>query len=268
MSRNFIDAHMHLQDSRFLSADAQKQVMTRASLSKVTALACNATNEDDWQEVLTLAAKHSVIKPFLGVHPWFAHLVKPGWLNRLDKLLDTSGAGVGEIGIDSFGEAADIVQEKVFVKQLKLACNKKIPTTIHCIRRWGKLLEILKSHAPFKQKIMVHSFSGSIETMQRLVEFGVLISFSCQLACPTRMKLRKVFLKTPIQNILLETDAPDQFCRQLFSASKNANSLSEPAHVARLYKFAANLRNIDLNDFTKDIWNNGKIFTNRTADRS
>lgn len=261
MNSHLIDAHLHLQDDRF-TQNTIGPVIDKAIVAGVVKLFCNATSEDDWQNVVLLSKKYAAIKPFLGVHPWFSQSTKDGWLRRLEVILDSAGAGVGEIGIDKVSSAPYNIQEKVFISQLELAFKNKLPVSIHCVKKWGKLLDILKRYAPFKQNIMIHSFSGSTEIMHQLVELGIFISFSCQLACPQKHKLREVFQKTPLKNILLETDAPDQFCPELFSDTHNVQKKNQPAYIVDLYTFAADLLNFDRNQFIKEIWNNGKIFTN------
>jgi len=140
------------------------------------------------------------------------------------------------------------------------------PVAIHCVKAWGRLVEILSAFQSRLPVVMVHGFTGSREIMRRLTGMGVFISFSMQLAHPARNKLRKVFLQTPLDRLLLETDSPYQFCIELIDRENQTvlteNKINEPGVIPALYHFGAALRGIRLNDFSRALWKNGKIFTN------
>ena len=112
---------------------------------------------------------------------------------------------------------------------------------------------------------MIHSFSGSSEIMHRMVRIGSWISFSAGLADPGRERLRRVFLDTPLDRLLLETDAPDQLPSALKTTAPPP--VNEPANILPLYREAARLRHIDLHDFIHQIWNNGTIYADSLLPR-
>jgi TatD DNase family protein len=116
---------------------------------------------------------------------------------------------------------------------------------------------------------MIHSFAGSPETLQRLLRLGCFISFSARLT--TDSKVRTCFLATPLANLLLETDAPAHPDRQPPRGSDDQNKpkmvCDEPAAITWLYKSAATMRVMTLNEFSQKIWENGKIFTNTIVPR-
>jgi len=60
---------------------------------------------------------------------------------------ETPEAAVGEIGLDkgSHGKTIDFGdQVEVFQRQLELAKELEKPVSVHCVRAFGDLLEILK----------------------------------------------------------------------------------------------------------------------------
>ena len=95
-------------------------------------------------------------------------------------------------------------QQQIFVIQLQLASELKRPLVIHCVKAWGQLLEMLEACASPLPPMMIHSFAGSRETLQRLIRLGCFISFSGRLVADS--KLHPCFLATPLANLLLETD--------------------------------------------------------------
>ncbi|PIE60156.1 MAG: hypothetical protein CSA32_00445 [Desulfobulbus propionicus] len=259
----YVDAHIHLQDARY--SGLEKQVIDRAKKHGVKRFFCNGTRESDWPAVLDLAAKYPEVVPFIGIHPWYANTVKTGWVERLRQFILLHGCGIGETGLDRLSPVSLKQQEDVFLVQLEMACTHNCPLVIHCVRMWGRLLEILEEYAEAAKAppLMLHSFSGTTEVMMRLARIGAFFSYSCALPAPGRDKMRQVFAKTPLDQLLLETDSPDQcygYQGEKFSASCN-----EPMNIIRLYKKAAQLRNMELEQFTGIVWYNGSVFTHQNT---
>lgn len=264
---DFIDSHMHLLDRRF--AGEHEAVLARAQEAGVTQLLCNAACEDDWLEILQVAARFSVLVPYLGIHPWFGDRAKTGWEKRLEELVIANRCGIGEIGLDRKCPVDMKIQLELFATQLQLAATYQRPVAVHCLDCWGKLLEILEQREKegFLPLAMIHSFSGSLETMRRLVRLGCFISFSMNLLDPRREKLRDILGKTPVEHLLLETDAPDQPPASRKNAGSVGQACYEPANIPELYRLAANLHHIDLQEFSRQIKENGTLFTDSTLPR-
>ena len=263
----YLDSHIHLQEKHL--APVIDDILERARNAGVARMFCNATREEDWQAVLDLAAGTPEIIPFLGIHPWFAETAVAGWEERLMSLLQQIPAGIGETGLDKCCRADFGRQQQIFLIQMQMASELKRPLVIHCVKAWGRLLEILEQFADPLPPIMIHSFAGSPETLQRLLRLGCFISFSARLT--TDSKVRTCFLATPLANLLLETDAPAHPDRQPPRGSDDQNKpkmvCDEPAAITWLYKSAATMRVMTLNEFSQKIWENGKIFTNTIVPR-
>lgn len=259
-----LDAHLHLQDERY--AGLQDSVIYRAASHGVGMMFCNATCEKDWEQVLQLAEKHAAVIPFLGIHPWYADSVSLNWQQQLGDLIEKTGCGIGEIGLDR-GCGVDLGQQQaIFRGQLELAADNGRPVVIHCVRSWGMLLDMLEPLCTNSAlRFMVHSFAGSVETMQRLVNLGGYISYSMAMLRQGREKLRSTFVQTPLERVLLETDAPDQ---GVFSLCRGEiDGCNEPICVVELYRMAAGMKNMQLDEFESIIRNNGTIFTNQATTR-
>jgi TatD DNase family protein len=259
----YIDAHLHLLDKRIAARAAD--IIRESQEAGVEALFCNATTENNWTDVLRLGKADITVYPFLGIHPWYIDSLSPNRLDSLAALLRNSRAGIGEVGLDKTRDNFTL-QAVILQKQLKLAETLHRPVAIHCVRAWGRLLEILADIDLSAFKFLVHGFNGSLEVMQQLVKLGAFVSFSTMLAHPARERLRQVFIRTPLDHIFLETDAPDQFC-EIVSYNGNSSEyfsekkLNHPLAVIKLYEYAARLRGMNVRDFAEILWNNGTIFT-------
>jgi TatD DNase family protein len=262
-----LDSHVHLQDSRFTGR--LERVLRSATLAGVERMFCNATRESDWQEILHLSSTNPEILPFLGIHPWFADTVTEGWEIRLDSLMAVNRTGIGEIGLDKSCRVSPDIQEEIFLIQLRLALKHGAPLVIHCLHRWGKLIELLGNHLHDDKRIpiMIHSFAGSMEIMQQLVRMGCFISYSMRLTEAAQEQLRVTFKATPLQHILIETDAPDQLNSRLLTMENGEKAVNEPSYIRELYTFAAGLREMNPSEFCTQIWKNGEIYAHSALPR-
>lgn len=202
------DAHNHLQDARLGDADDVIAAMTRSGVGHAIV---NATRESDWSSVEKISTDNpGFVFPAFGVHPWQALGASEGWLGRLAMILEKyPDASVGECGLDQWVSEPSIeIQRPVFMAQLRLAREMNRTITIHCLKAWGALLDVL-AVAPPPPRFLMHSFGGSIETARRLIPMGAYFSFSGYFLHPRKSSVLDVFRKLPRDRILLETDAPD-----------------------------------------------------------
>lgn len=200
------------------------QIIRKALDNGVAHFAVNGVSESDWHLVKEMSDRHPSVIPNFGIHPWFVADRTPNWLNTLKEFFEANpAASVGEIGLDkgSRGKQIDFTdQVEVFRQQLQLAKELKRPASIHCVRAFGDLLDILKSEGPFPAGVLLHSFLGSAEMVPEFAKLGAYFSFSGFLMSMKETKARKMLKSVPRDRILLETDAPDALPK-----SNNSDSL-------------------------------------------
>ncbi len=211
---DLIDAHAHLQNPCF-AADLAA-VMGRAAGAGVRWVCCNGTGPQDWQAVAALASRHDgsgaapLVIPWFGLHPWYLGYRTPDWRERLDALLAAMPAGVGEIGLDRDAEERDgALQEAVFRAQLALARRHGRPATVHCLRAWGWLEQVLRTEERLPAGMIVHAYGGPVELLAPLAARGAYFSFACNVLRPRSRRARAAAAAVPLDRLLVETDAPD-----------------------------------------------------------
>lgn len=262
----YLDSHLHLPGK--FPASELPALLERAARAGVERMFSNATQEQDWQAVIDLAAGHKAVIPFAGIHPWFAESAGDAWETRLRSLLHEVPAGIGEIGLDKKCCCHFDCQRRIFLAQLGMAAELGRPVVIHCVKAWGALLEILEQEAGAKRlpPTMIHSFAGSLETLRRLLRCGCFLSFSCRIM--GEEKLHPCFLGTPLDKLLLETDALGQVQKTAATGADNPPvTCDEPAAIIELYTWAAAMRKMELAELRQQIWNNGKIFADTILPR-
>lgn len=269
MNTCFIDSHLHLQDDRF--SGKTDFLIENAKKADVAILLCNAAKETDWSLIVALGKKHGSVMPFLGIHPWHAGSAASGWDSRLIDLLGSLNqrSGIGESGLDKTCTTDFTRQIDFFETQLGIAHQLSMPIALHCVRSWGKFVEILELKAKQNRlpATMVHSFSGSYETMKRLTAIGCYISYSVKIMDPQWKSIGEVFTRTPLQHLLLETDAPGRLSPLLLQNRETITTFSEPILIPAFYQWAAQQRNIESTHLKQQIWHNAQIYTNKTPGR-
>ena len=270
-----LDAHFHLQTIPWNSCftDTPGRNIIESFLVKGSKSICNGTSPLDWDLVTSLAKLYpNELIPFYGVHPWYVDALPENWLVNLHSFLVNSGCGIGEIGLDkAHSSKADFDHQKsVFKEQLDLALSLDLPVTVHCVRAWGILLEILQdklliniaNNKYSRIPVMIHSFNGSLEIMKQLTNMGVFISVSPYLLSVKAEYLREVLKEAPLERILVESD---------FSYSKSipvTNQISDyHRNLTSLYSLAGSLKGLEPEYFKEVVFNNGKVFTNRALNR-
>jgi TatD DNase family protein len=205
----YFDAHNHLHDPRLCGDHgAILAELNRLGLQRAVV---NGTREIDWENVAQLARTCHWIQPSFGLHPWFVPERSAQWQTVLRRFLhEFPQAGVGEIGLDRWIEPRDeAVQRDVFLFQLGLAAELQRPASLHCIRAWGALWEILKNHPLPECGFLLHAYAGPREMIPGFVRRGAFFSFSPSFLHPRKTARREVFRHIPLDRLLVETDAPD-----------------------------------------------------------
>uniref|UniRef100_A0A0E0H4S1 Amidohydrolase-related domain-containing protein n=1 Tax=Oryza nivara TaxID=4536 RepID=A0A0E0H4S1_ORYNI len=160
------DAHCHLQDPRVLSV--APSLIRAATAAGVARFAVNGTSEKDWHLVKQMAEEY----------PWVPER-SPDWMDSLRRFFaETQEAAVGEV--------------EVFQQQLELAKELNKPVSVHCVRAFGDLLEILKRTGPFPAGVLLHSYLGSAEMVSSLEILGCYFSLSGFLTGMKSTKAKKM----------------------------------------------------------------------------
>lgn len=239
MNPALFDAHNHLQDERL---QPYLQTMLEATRREnIKRMVVNGSTEGDWAAVLGLASRFPEVLPSCGLHPWYVKERSPEWQKNLITCLDRCPAGIGEIGLDRWIEGHDLVdQSEVFAWQLRLAAERNVPASIHCLQAWGKLLQILQSNPRPACGFLLHSFGGPRELVEPLAALGAYFSFPGYFAHDRKRRQRETFRTVPPNRLLIETDAPDQLLPvPRYPLQAEGKPLNHPANLVAVYQFAA-----------------------------
>lgn len=231
-----IDAHCHL-DFECFDHD-RKQVIERAQRNKVSDIIIPGTQQEYWQRIGKLC-QHPALHACYGLHPYWVSTHQPEHLDALEHIIVQQPClAVGECGLDYRPQQADKKSQQYFFEaQLDIAENAGLPVVIHAVRATEDVILLLKKHPELKG--MIHSYSGSTEQAQQLVDMGFYISLGGAITYENAKKARNTVKSIPLTSLLIETDAPDQ------TDQSHQGRRNEPAYLLTVLQAVAQLRQED-----------------------
>jgi len=238
---DLIDSHAHIDFPQF--AEDRDAMLDRTRAAGVNTLLAIGTGPgpEKLDAALPYAEQHDWIYTSVGIHPHEAKEVTQAHLDELARLAKHPKViAWGEIGLDYFYDHSPRdVQAKVFSDQIALAQAAKLPIVIHCRDAWSDCLDqIEREWRSTGLGGILHCFTGTLDDAKRGVDMGFLISFAGNSTYPKTQNLRDVAKALPLENILIETDAP-YLAPQPWRGKRN-----EPAYVAEVARVLASVRNL------------------------
>ncbi len=236
---SLLDSHCHLDGPEF---DTDRhEVIARAQAAGVRHLLMIGTGAS-YQEVgaaMPIAQRTDGAYAAAGIHPHDAkNFLESDFSELREFARHPKFVAVGEIGLDyHYNHSACDVQQQVFIRQLELACELKLPVIIHCREAWQDMRRILNEH--WKSSGLggiLHCFTGSREEAFDLMDAGFMVSFAGNLTFKKTDGLREVARQVPADRLLTETDCP------FLAPVPHRGKRNEPAYVAEVLKQLSALR--------------------------
>ena len=115
---------------------------------------------------------------------------------------------IGEIGLDYYWDTnpPKEFQQEVFRRQIELALELDLPVCVHDREAHGDSLSIVLEYPELRG--VFHCFSGSPEMAAELLKRGWYLGFDGPITYKNARRSPEVVAVTPLDRILIETDAP------------------------------------------------------------
>lgn len=231
------DSHCHF-DFEQLDAD-RDAAMQRARQRGIGLIIVPGVSAVRWPKVKQVCDRYPECHPAYGLHPYFIDqhseqdlLQLETWLNQQQPI------AVGECGLDFYLKDLDRNRQMLFFDaQLAMAHTRDLPVIVHARKSTEQVIQCIKHYPGLRG--MVHSYSGSFEQAQQLIELGFYFSFGGAMTYDRATRLRDMIARLPLENILLETDAPDQ------PGSLHHGERNEPAYIDEVIDHMAHLFNCE-----------------------
>ena len=233
-----VDSHCHLDDKQF-AAD-REAVIERAQAAGVERLMAIGTGDGpaDLETAVRLADRYPFFYATVGVHPHDAAKSTSETFSRLRELLaHPKVLALGEIGLDyHYDFSPRDVQRSVFVRQLEIACDTGKPIVIHTREAWSDTIQILRDN--YSDAGIFHCFTGGPAEAQQALDFGFHLSFGGVVTFPKAEQVRDAARMTPLDRLLVETDAP------YLAPVPHRGKRNEPAFLVETARKLAEIRGI------------------------
>ena len=253
-----IDSHAHIQFSAY---DADRDAVVSRARDAGGGMVNVGTQFSTSEAAVNLARKHpGSMWATVGFHPGhigqnshhdsmeLRELHREGFEHEkfLEMAQNPEVVAIGECGLDYYrmnSEQGTVnstknIQKEVFLKQIEIAKEVKKPLVIHCRRAFTDLVILLTAHCPLLTAPagVVHFFSGSWNDAKRLMELGFFLGFGGVVTFAREYD--DVVRKTPLDRILLETDAP------YVAPAPYRGKRNEPAYIVEVVKKIAELKEV------------------------
>lgn len=217
-----IDSHCHLQFQVF--AQDYDKVIKNALNKGITHIINAGTQVSSSLEAAKIASLYPELYAVIGVHPHHADKVSESWISDLKEIAVNNQKiiGIGECGLDYYkyqsnGMVDPKIQEKVFIEQIELSSELKLPLQIHTrgTNAREKAIDILSSHKRFLQNIpgVFHCIAGKKEVVKKILDMDFFVGFDGNLTYPgvppeESELLTELAKFIPLERIIVETDSP------------------------------------------------------------
>ncbi len=193
-----------------------------------------------------------------GIHPHEAE----SYNREIDETIranatDARILAVGEIGLDYYYDHADrSVQRLVFEQQLQTAAELDLPVIIHTRDADADTRDILRNYsASLSRKGVIHSFTSSMELAEFCLAEGFMLGFNGIITFNRAENVRQVVAATPVEQLLLETDAP-YLTPVPYRGRPNA-----PYYLPFIAETVAAIKELDVEELLRHAYSNsGSLF--------
>ena len=146
---------------------------------------------------------------------------------------------IGETGLDYFRTPPELRkrQQESFKWHIELAKKHNKALVIHDRDSHDDVLSVLlEVGAP--EKTIFHCYSGDLEMAKICVDRGYILSFAGTLTFKNAPQLRQAVKIVPIDQLLVETDAP------FLAPTPHRGALNTPAQIANIVRAMADERSV------------------------
>jgi len=250
------DTHCHLDFPQYeQDLEVVIQNAKRAGLTFIINIGSSLKSS---RQSVRLSKEYDFIYSAVGLHPheWENYtsedISEIKSLSKEDKVV-----AIGECGLDYYGRHDKERQKRLFLAHIGIARERKLPLIVHTRDAHSDTFDILRSNFP-KGGIrgVVHCFSGDEKFLRDCLDAGLDVSFTCNITYKKAENLRRLVNITPVERLLLETDAPF-LPPQEFRGRRN-----EPAFVKYLAEAISAIKGISFEELSVQTEKNARRLFN------
>lgn len=251
----YFDTHAHLNDpslkanlGEFLD-DARE-----AGVNDMVAIGIDLKSS---YQCLEIAKLHQGVFASVGIHPNSCHTANDFHWSEIRQLVEAGNkvVALGETGLDCYWDDCPLeTQKDWFARHIKLSHETGLPLVVHLRESENEILESFeRENCSGSINGIMHSFTGSLETAERCLDYGMYISFAGMVTFKNAQTIRDVAKQIPDDRILIETDSP-----YLTPHPHRGHRPNHPAMVVHTAECLAQLRGMEIEAFADLTTSNAK----------
>ncbi len=203
-----IDTHTHIYGKQF---DNDRQAMMQRAFDKgINKFYLPGIDSEVIDRMLEMETNYpGKCFAMIGLHPCS---VNENYKEELriveDWLAVRSFPAVGEIGLDFYWDKTFTSQQfEAFHFQIELALKYQLPIVIHTRNAMPETIDVVKQYGGRNLRGIFHCFSGTYEQAMEITEAGFYLGIGGVVTYKNG-GLAEVVAQIPLENLVLETDAP------------------------------------------------------------
>ena len=209
------DAHTHLASCGARDAVTVAEFVTRAHAAGVQRICTVGDGLAEAELALAAAESHPDVVAACAIHPTKARELDDAARARLREMAaHPKCVAIGETGLDTYwirhrpDETAPLaVQEEALRFHIDVAVAAGKALMIHNREADADLLRVL-GDAPTPKYTILHCFSSPTAVAEEAIARGYVLSFAGNVTFKNNEELRQIAAMVPIDQLLIETDAP------------------------------------------------------------
>ena len=209
-----VDSHCHLDSTMRMSGLDPADAIARAAEVGVTRIVQIGCDPDDSRWAVEAAERWPGVVAGVAIHPNDAARMGPDLVDGLEVIEALAQhprvRAVGETGLDYFRTTdahGQAVQRETFAAHIAFAKTYDKTLVIHDRDAHAEVLDVLDAEG-LPDRIVMHCFSGDAAFAKECLSRGAHLSFAGTITFKANDQLRQALGVTPLDRILVETDAP------------------------------------------------------------
>ena len=242
-----VDTHIHLYDKKY--QDILEEVIEKAQEAGIFRIIVNGVDRETSLESIRLAKKYDFIYAAIGLHPSEIDKEKENdlsWIYELAK--NKKVIAIGEIGLDYYWDKSyNDLQRDIFIKQIKIANELKLPVIVHSRDAHQDTFDIMKEN---QTKGILHAYQSSLELAREYIKLGYYLGIGGVLTFKNAKVIKDVVREIDLDFLLTETDGP------YLTPEPFRGKINKPEYIKYILEEISSIKQIDKEIVEEKIYNN------------
>lgn len=255
------DSHNHLHfDECEKNLD---DIINRAFNAGVEKVLLVGIDPEDSIKARKLSETYKEFYTTVGIHPQMAKKYSKKDVYNLSYHIGEKVVAIGETGFDFFRTPGSCFeQEEIFKAHIKLSKEHALPLVIHDREAHKETVRVLDENDGWSMGGVMHCFSGDMDLATYILSKGFYLSITGVITYKSSNILKEVAQMTPLDKLLIETDAP------YLSPVPHRGKMNEPSYLIEVLKILSEIKKIGIEKLSEITFSNfEKLFLSDGASK-